>query len=189
MTGYCRLLTKDDVYGLTYQHRAASAHQDYHAVDTPNSEPSWRKTFKRIYCANRRTVWIQFMLSNFTVLLSYLRPYLQERLLRYIESYQAHGPSPDISPAYMFALGLFATTLVTQLLNNVENWAGRHWSIRTLCMLDSELFAKTLRRKSSTPHDNEDEDGRVGKIVNLMSIDASCVAELPACASVCIGRR
>ncbi|ORZ03251.1 P-loop containing nucleoside triphosphate hydrolase protein [Syncephalastrum racemosum] len=184
MTGYRRLLTKDDLYDLTYQHRAASAHNDYRAHNTSGSELSWRRTLRSIYYANRRTIWIQFTLSNFTVLLSYLRPYLQERLLRYIETYHAHGPTADISVAYMVAFGLFAAALVTQLLNNIGNWAGRHWSIRTRSMLDSELFAKTLRRKASASQGEEDEDGRAGKIVNLMSVDTNCIAEFPVCVSM-----
>ncbi|KAI9490572.1 hypothetical protein BDB00DRAFT_916046 [Zychaea mexicana] len=186
--GFSNQITREDLYPLTFQHRAKIAYEDY----TSASKRGIRALY-RLYKANERSIWLQIIFSNAAVLLSYLNPYFQQKFLEYIEK----KDSP-IRVAYGYVLMMFLAALVQTLCNSIQLWAGRRWNVRTLCMLDADIYAKALRRKDTHPapasqkqdddkeyktnnsSKGEDNNDGAGKITNLMSLDANHIAELPA---------
>lgn len=161
--GYSRPLETHDLYALTFQHLARFAHMDFLLP------ACHRKILYRLYHANRRTIWTQFACSTLAVIFAYAQPYYQQRFLEYFE--QRH--EMNIETAYGYALAMFAAAMIRLLFMGIQLWAGRRWNVRTLCMLDAEIYAKTLRRKES-------HHTSTGKITNLMSVDADRIADIPA---------
>ncbi|KAI8146868.1 P-loop containing nucleoside triphosphate hydrolase protein [Fennellomyces sp. T-0311] len=176
--GFSNAITRDDLYTLTYQHRARFAHASF----TKASKNSIRILYS-LYKANQRSIWIQVIFSNAAVLLSYCNPYLQQLFLEYIEK----KDSP-IHVAYGYVFVMFLAAIARTLCSSIQLWVGRRWNIRTLCMLDAEIYAKALRRKGAcvavaqdeSGNDNQADNNSTGKITNLMSLDADHIADLPA---------
>jgi hypothetical protein len=82
---------------------------------------------------------------------------------------------------------MFIVSLSKLLCNSIQLYAGRRWNVRTICMLDAEIYEKTLKRKDMSGRVDEQKDGpdeeavsSTGKITNLMSLDADRIADLPA---------
>ncbi|KAI7876125.1 P-loop containing nucleoside triphosphate hydrolase protein [Lichtheimia hyalospora FSU 10163] len=166
MLGYSRPLETHDLYALTFQHLARFAHMDFLWSGRKHCRT---KILFRLYHANRRTIWTQFACSTLAVVFAYAQPYYQQRFLEYFE--QRHHM--NIETAYGYAFAMFAAAMIRLLFMGIQLWAGRRWNVRTLCMLDSEIYAKTLRRKES-------HHTSTGKITNLMSVDADRIADIPA---------
>ena len=175
--GYWSAITRDDLYKLTYQHRAQFAHADF----TSASKNGIRVLY-RLYKAKRRSIWIQIVFSNAAVVLSYCNPYFQQLFLKYIEEKEL-----PIRAAYGYVCAMFLAAIARTLCNSIQLWVGRRWNVRTLCMLDAEIYAKALRRKGACTTAQRDEatvshvdNNSTGKITNLMSLDADHMADLPA---------
>ena len=211
------------MYPLTHQHRARYAHQNFTAATDENikATTTTRRSIclllYRLYKANERSIWVQAIFSNAAVLVSYLNPYFQQLFLEYIEQ-QKRGednsaPQTTIRVAYGYVLMMLLAAVGKMFLTSIQLFVGRRWNIRTLCMLDAEIYAKSLRRKDTYAtseaikksdqveddettdkheHNNEKKDNDdggddtdnandgIGKITNLMSLDADHIADLPA---------
>lgn len=189
--GFHNQVTRDDLYALTFQHKAKTAYDDF--INTAKYI-SRSKVLRRIYSANKKEIWLQFVFSMLATLISFLGPVFQQLFLGYFEN-PAGRP---IRIAYLYVLGLFFVGVGKLLCNCIQLWVGRRWNVRTFIMLDTELFAKTLKRKGTSgkvdeeqsdkkekeenKEDDEDKDdfSSVGKITNLMSVDAEQLAEMPS---------
>ncbi|KAG2218561.1 hypothetical protein INT45_006322 [Circinella minor] len=200
--GFSNPISRDNLYPLTHQHRARYAHQNFTAATDETNE---------------RSIWVQVIFSNAAVLVSYLNPYFQQLFLEYIERQKEEKddskPQTTIRVAYGYVLMMFLAAVGKMFLTSIQLFVGRRWNIRTLCMLDAEIYAKSLRRKDTYAtteavkkndkveddenigkdgHNDEkknDYDGGddadnandgIGKITNLMSLDADHIADLPA---------
>lgn len=189
--GFHNQVTRDDLYALTFQHKAKTAYDDF--INTAKYI-SRSKVLRRIYSANKKEIWLQFVFSMLATLISFLGPVFQQLFLGYFEN-PAGRP---IRIAYLYVLGLFFVGVGKLLCNCIQLWVGRRWNVRTFIMLDTELFAKTLKRKGTSgkvdeeqsdkkekEENKEDDEGKddfssVGKITNLMSVDAEQLAEMPS---------
>lgn len=207
--GFHNTVTRENIFALTFQHLARTAYQDF--VNT-KLYISHVKVLNRIYSSNKKEIFSQLFFSIFSTLCGYLSPYFQQRFLEYIELKEDR---PPIQTAYMFTLGLFLVGVAKLLCNTVQLWMGRRWNIRTLIMLDAEIFSKTLRRKDASgriskaaeaaeaaadaadaadaegdkkdqvedekkEEDEEESFSNVGKITNLMSVDADKLSDIPS---------
>ncbi|KAI8328920.1 hypothetical protein BC941DRAFT_444086 [Chlamydoabsidia padenii] len=178
--GYKNPVKRTDIYALTYNHLARFTYQEF----TDTKKWTARKNLlRRMYSANKGSIWAQFIFSTGAVIISYLNPYFQQRFLEYIE--QPNGQ--PIKTAYTYILGMFTVSLAKLLCNNIQLYAGRRWNVRTLCMLDAEIYEKTLKRKDMSGKVDNQKDGEgnesvssTGKITNLMSLDADRVGDLPS---------
>ncbi|KAG0794583.1 hypothetical protein G6F22_005317 [Rhizopus arrhizus] len=192
--GFHNQVTRDNLYALTFQHKAKTAYDDF--INTAKYI-SRSKVLRRIYSANKKEIWLQFIFSMLATLISFLGPVFQQLFLGYFEN-PAGRP---IRIAYLYVLGLFFVGVGKLLCNSIQLWVGRRWNVRTFIMLDTELFAKTLKRKGTSGKvdeeksdkkkeeeggkDEKDDEGKddfssVGKITNLMSVDAEQLAEMPS---------
>ncbi|KAI8099375.1 uncharacterized protein BX664DRAFT_321113 [Halteromyces radiatus] len=178
--GYKNPVKRNDIYALTYNHLARFTYKEF--VDTKK----WiarKKVLRRIYSANKGSIWTQFICSITAVMVSYLNPFFQQKFLEYIENPNGR----PIKTAYAFILGMFVVSLTKLLFNSIQLYAGRRWNVRTICMLDAEIYEKTLKRKDMSGKVDDEKDGSseesvssTGKITNLMSLDADRVGDLPA---------
>ncbi|CAO3607783.1 unnamed protein product [Cunninghamella echinulata] len=178
--GFKKAVTRDDIYSLTYHHLARFNYWEF--VDTKK----WLKRkqlLRRIYSANKSAIWSQFIFSSLAVSIGYLSPFFQQKFLEYIEDPKGR----PIQTAYGFVFGMFTVSIAKLLCNNIQLYAGRRWNVRTICMLDAEIYEKTLKRKDMSGKLDDQKDGEeatsvsgTGKITNLMSLDADRIADLPA---------
>lgn len=221
--GFHNAVTRENIYALTFQHLSRTTYEDF--VNTQRYFDRIR-VLRRIYSSNKREIWSQFIFSTLASLFGYLSPFFQQKFLEYIELKENR---PPIQTVYLYVLGLFLVAVIKLLCNTVQLWMGRRWNIRTLIMLDSEIFAKTLKRKDASgkiskaaeateaaadaagasnaanatespvesenaPKDdgkdkkegkkegNEEEESfsNVGRITNLMSVDADKLSDIPS---------
>lgn len=209
--GFHNTVTRENLYALTFQHLSRTTYEDF--VNTQKYFDRI-KVLRRIYSCNKREIWCQFIFSTLACLFGYLSPFFQQKFLEYIETKENR---PPIQTVYLYVLGLFLVAVVKLLCNTVQLWMGRRWNIRTLVMLDSEIFAKTLKRKDVSgkvtknaeaeetaasaesgaankgnaetadakdkkePKKEEEESfSNVGRITNLMSVDADKLSDIPS---------
>lgn len=201
--GFHNVVTRENIYAMTFQHLSRTTYADF--VDTKQFMARAR-VLGRIYRANKSTIWYQFSFAMAACGVAYLSPFFQQKFLEYIELYEERS---SIQTAYLYVLGLFLVGIVKLLCNSVQLWMGRRWNIRTLIMLDSEIFSKTLKRKDmsgklskAAEAAEEEADGKkntkkkddkkakkeeeeetfsnVGKITNLMSVDADKLSDVPS---------
>lgn len=210
--GFHNTVTRENIYALTFQHLARTTYEDF--VNT-KKYIAQVKVLRRIYSSNKQEIYYQLIFSLLACLTGYLSPFFQQKFLEYVELKEDR---PPIQTAYMYALGLFLVGIIKLLCNSIQLWMGRRWNIRTLIMLDAEIFSKTLKRKdvsgkiskaaeaaeaaadaadaaaasANTEDDKKDQAkekknekeeeesfSNVGKITNLMSVDADKLAEIP----------
>ncbi|KAI8098172.1 uncharacterized protein B0P05DRAFT_520779 [Gilbertella persicaria] len=194
--GFHNPVTRKNIYAMTFQHLSRSAYADF--VNTKNFI-NHTKVLRRIYSSNKQEIWLQFVFATTACVIGYLAPFFQQKLLEYFE-HTENRTSGSHQMAYLYVLGMFTVGVVKLLCNSVQLWVGRRWNVRTFIMLDSEIFSKTLRRKDmlgkvskvaekETDETKNDEDkekdehgsfSNVGKITNLMSIDADHLSNIPA---------
>lgn len=195
--GFHNTISYDNLYALTFQHRARDAYEDF-----KNSLNFYArsKVLRRIYATNKQEIWLQFIFSSLAALVNFASPVFQQLFLGYFED-PAGRP---IKIAYMYVFGLFMVGMTKLICNNIQLYAGRRWNVRCFIQLDAELFAKTLHRKDASGRIDEEEkeekgkDGdkkddkkedkeekekendfsSVGKITNLMSVDAEMLANI-----------
>ncbi|KAL0089956.1 hypothetical protein J3Q64DRAFT_1878979 [Phycomyces blakesleeanus] len=184
--GLSNELTRENIYALTYQHLARFAFSDFCKT---LASASRKQILLRIYKANRGAIWAQFIFSIAGMLVGYLSPYFQQKLLEYIADPQGR----PINIAYVYVFGMLAVGITKLVFNGVHLWAGRRWNVRAFAMLDAEIYKKTLKRKDmsgkvekkNTKDDAKKENNTSnlfsssGKITNLMSTDADRLADTP----------
>jgi hypothetical protein len=173
-----------NLYSLTFQQLPRSAHQDFTA--TLNKIAN-NKIARRLYGSNKAEIIGQVVFSTVGVILGYLTPYFQQKLLEFIENRDGR----PILLAYQYVFGGFVVTVIKTIVLGISLYAGRRWDIRTRGMLCAEIFSKTMKRKDMsgkvTPEEDEenkendkkDENAfsNSGKITNLMSVDSDLLAD------------
>ncbi|KAG1480249.1 hypothetical protein G6F57_005470 [Rhizopus arrhizus] len=182
--GFHNTITRDHLYALTFQHKAKSVYNDF--IDTVKFI-SRKDILRRIYRSNKKEIWLQFLYSTAANLIGYLGPVFQQLFLGYFED-PAGRP---IKSAYFYIFGLFLARVLKSIFDSAQLWVGRRWNVRLFIMLDAEIFAKTMTRKEmsgqvnekSEKDDEKDDDDKefssVGKINNLMSVDAGQLSSVP----------
>ncbi|RKP08430.1 P-loop containing nucleoside triphosphate hydrolase protein [Thamnocephalis sphaerospora] len=140
----------------------------------------------------------QFTYSMIALGLKFALPLLMYRILDYI----ANPSSAPPSVALMNVFGLLLVSLVASIVNNRSDFLSRRMSVRFKAVLTNLLFAKTLRRRTTTKPakaklamDDSDEDATgdlakdsekdgaatdAGTITNLLNVDTESIAELSA---------
>lgn len=189
--GSKQTLKREDIYTLSVQHRARWNYIDFQ--DTLKKTASYN-VLRRLIMASWDSALLQLILSNVTVGVSYALPYFLQKFLEYLENPNGR----PLSTAYFFVFMMFVCSVVKMLVATVHLFYGRRWNVRAYNQLDAEIFAKTLKRKDvagkveatnkegkkEKKEDEEDDDvgaiSNVGKITNLMSVDADRLGIMPS---------
>lgn len=186
--GSKQTLKREDIYTLGVEHRARWNYIDFQ--DTLKKTASYN-VLRRMILSSWDSVLLQFVVSNVTVAVSYALPFFLQRFLEYLENPNGR----PLSTAYFFVFMMFVCSVVKMLVATVHLFFGRRWNVRAYNQLDAEIFAKTLKRKDvagkveaakkEEKKDDDEDDGvgaisNVGKITNLMSVDADRLGIIPS---------
>lgn len=188
--GNRQALKREDVYTLGVEHRAR-----WNFIDFQDTLKRFSRTSvaKRMVWASIHAVTWQVIMSNATIFVSYSIPFFLQRFLEYLENPNGR----PISTAYFYVFMMFVASVVKMLVATVQLFYGRRWNIRAFNQLDAEIFSKTLKgkdiagkveaikkEKKDDEKAAEEEDvgsiSNVGKITNLMSVDADRLGMLPS---------
>lgn len=138
---------------------------------------------KRIYRANRRSIHLQFATAITAVALHYANPLLLYKLIRYIEDPSDQQPETG----YLYCAAIFVFNILSTLVASQTLMWGRRWHITMINMLNSEIYAHTLRLGRAGTKDAlkmEDEqhadmdDTSQNRRASLLSHDTERLAEL-----------
>jgi ABC-type multidrug transport system fused ATPase/permease subunit len=180
-------LKRENIYTLSFQHRARWNFMEFQ--DTLKKTASYN-VLRRMVVASWDSVLLQFVVSNVTVSVSYTIPYFLQRFLEYLENPNGR----PLSTAYFYVFMMFLVSVLKMLVASVHLYYGRRWNVRAFNQLDAEIFYKTLKRKDvagkveavkkEKEGGNDEEDvgsiSNVGKITNLMSVDADRLGIIPS---------
>ncbi|KAJ3070115.1 hypothetical protein HK102_006758, partial [Quaeritorhiza haematococci] len=153
-----------------------------------------------LWIQNRHLMIIQFFCAFSSSLLYFSGPFFLNRILEFLESERGTYPS-WIAYAYVFAM--FVTAVMRFVLEGQASLLGQKASMRIRNVLVGFIYRKALRRiprlstedvtstntsttttnknksekKEKKPAPDVDPAASVGKIVNLMSVDADKIGE------------
>ncbi|KAI6119559.1 P-loop containing nucleoside triphosphate hydrolase protein [Pisolithus croceorrhizus] len=186
----------EDVWDLTPAMRSGPIFTKFSVIERPT-------LLRRLIAANRSDLILDIFLTILTVSLSYAAPYFLRRILDLIES-----PTPERrSEAYVLALLAFLCAVFKGEADAQHLFFGRRASARVSAQLVNAIYDKALKRrdysgvakkelptetgptkgtpksKSSDPQPSAD----IGKVVNVMAIDASKVSAIVASAYLLYG--
>ncbi|KAF7982664.1 hypothetical protein HWV62_27123 [Athelia sp. TMB] len=148
---------------------------------------------RRLWAANSFDLCVDFALTLVSVLLSFSGPYFLQLIIDNID--KAHPSKASRSRAYVYAFFAFICALLKAQMDLQHLYFGRRASTRIRSELMAAVYDKALKQKdySGTVHQLKPgfkpaEDPSItsphpadsGKIVNLMSVDASRVADAVA---------
>lgn len=159
----------------------------------------------RIYNANKKIIWCQFVTAIGAVLFHYANPFFLRKLLTWIqEHHQDEENSSKQEIGYMYCVALFGCNVISTLVASQTLLWGRRWHVTIVHMLNSEIYAHALRLKSAhqppkgrttseegvideeeeqeqeedEEEEEEDHEESVHRRASLMSQDTERLAEL-----------
>ncbi|KAI8066832.1 hypothetical protein BC940DRAFT_274537 [Gongronella butleri] len=163
--GYQRTINDDDLPELPDKDRAQEVLAEYKLYRRSTVLMSliymfrWQLVVQFIYAM----VWSMCIVGP---------AYFLNLIVAFIEDPASKVP---LSTACLYAVGLFAVTLIQALTVQQALYIGRVLSIRIQAIIIGEVFAKTLRRRD-TAQLNPDKDAS-GDVNNLLSVDAQKFSE------------
>ncbi|KAG2056641.1 hypothetical protein BDR06DRAFT_952711 [Suillus hirtellus] len=151
---------------------------------------------RRLWAANSQDLILDFLLTYVSVIFAYASPFLLKRILDAIEESSAE----DRFQAYIYAFLAFLCTMLKAEADVQHLWFGRRAATRMRVELMAAIYDKALKRQDYSgiidkdkakeaadkkagikPVENATSDdpkagADVGKIVNLMAVDANRIA-------------
>ncbi|CEP19654.1 hypothetical protein [Parasitella parasitica] len=104
----------------------------------------------RIYSANKKIIWCQFMTAIAAVVFHYANPFFLRKLLTWIQEHHQDGEGgSDQEIGYMYCVALFGCNVISTLVASQTLLWGRRWHVTIIHMLNSEIYAHALRLKSA----------------------------------------
>ncbi|CED85003.1 Multidrug resistance-associated protein/mitoxantrone resistance protein, ABC superfamily [Phaffia rhodozyma] len=154
-----------DVYTLSPTQRSKPLYQKF-------KETARLGLLRRLCMAHGFDLSMTCVLTFVAVMLQYTAPYLIKQIIEAL----ADSTPEKISSAYLYAgLALLVSFLKAQAdLNHL--WLSRRACVRIKSQLGSAIYEKALKRKDKSGVFESDGSAGTGKIVNLMSGDATEVA-------------
>ncbi|KAK9763135.1 Transporter of the ATP-binding cassette (ABC) [Basidiobolus ranarum] len=176
-TGYRKSIEFDDIYDLQEQEKSEYICKKFEEEST--LFPHRSLTFKLIYFF-RKPLFTQFVYSNFVILFTFSGPFFLQRILRYLE----HPESYSREMAYVYVFGLLGGYVTLSIVSSQGLWIGRKIGIGLKALIIGEVYSKSLRRQdvAIATEENAEVDvvSSLGKITNLMAVDAHKIAEICA---------
>ncbi|KAG1469917.1 hypothetical protein G6F56_002980 [Rhizopus delemar] len=150
------------------------ARENYRLFAEQRSTPTIRSwtLVSRIFKSNRTIILYQFITAIGAVVFHYANPYFLYQLLNYIQTHQKNPQNKELG--YLYCLALFVCSVISTLVASQTLLWGRRWHVNIVHMLNSEIYAHTLRLKQIN-ESTEDEDEEKA---SLISQDTERLAEL-----------
>ncbi|KAJ3094120.1 hypothetical protein HK100_006272, partial [Physocladia obscura] len=144
-----------------------------------------------IWLINRIALLRQFTLVILSTLLYFSGPFFLNRILTFVTNRGTKDNNEPVCVAYVYVVGIVATLLSRFALEAQINLSARKIGLRVRNTLSGLIYLKSLKRVSKlSMMENDMKDGgsaakkkdggtsaSIGKIVNLMSVDASSVGD------------
>ncbi|KAI7874792.1 uncharacterized protein EV154DRAFT_430271 [Mucor mucedo] len=167
-------LTAASLWALPIRQRARENYRLF--TETATRTITMSTLIHRIYRANKRIVWSQFITAIGAVLFHYANPFFLRKLLNYIQEHHGQGDQSSFQIGYLYCIALFACNVTSTLVASQTLLWGRRWHVTITHMLNAEIYAHALRLKEE--EEEEDGDESVHQQASLMSQDTERLAEL-----------
>jgi hypothetical protein len=192
--GFKTRLTAASLWALPTRQRARENHRLF-TETKQHQKTTALGIMHRIYMANRKIVWYQFVTAIGAVFFHYANPYFLRKLLNYIQEHHQLEKNQEtvqlgMEIGYMYCIALFGCNVVSTLVASQTLLWGRRWHVTIIHMLNSEIYAHALRLKQAhQPSTNssvnneeqedevEDQDEAAYQQASLMSQDTDRLAE------------
>ncbi|KAF9581125.1 hypothetical protein BGW38_001974 [Lunasporangiospora selenospora] len=166
--GYKRSLQEEDLPDIEPTDQSLNSIKRYNRVKQESLFRSLVKTFRGQFL-------IQFVWAMPWCLLINVSPYLLNKIIIYVE---CETCGPPTSTEYLYVVALFATSVAESLCHQTALQIGRRIFAQTASICNSQVFAKSLRRrdmaspaeKSDENKDEKKKDGTLN-IANLIAVD------------------
>ncbi|KAL9548576.1 hypothetical protein MBANPS3_005610 [Mucor bainieri] len=147
-------LTAASLWALPTRQRARENFRLFNATKQPQPLSN-ASLMHRIYSANKRIVWCQFITALGAVVFHYANPFFLRKLLTWIQEHHQQDAADTSSSSakqeigYMFCLALFGCNVISTLVASQTLLWGRRWHVTIVHMLNAEIYAHALRLKSA----------------------------------------
>ncbi|KAI8367772.1 ABC transporter type 1, transmembrane domain-containing protein [Blakeslea trispora] len=190
-TAYSSRLTSALLWALPIQQRAKENFR-FFAQTKQSIRVTSSSILKRLYKANRKIIWWQFITAIGAVILHYANSLFLYLLLNHIEK-NAHASQGQMikEVGLMYCIALFICNVISTLIASQTLLWGRRWHVAIINMLNSEIYAHALRLKgrhtrpldqslgdAEDEEDDETDENYVHQKASLMSQDTERLAEL-----------
>lgn len=198
-TAFKSRLTAGSLWALPTRQRARENYRLFiETIFARNDGTSTPKSLLvRIYMANQKIVWCQFITAIGAVVFHYANPFFLRKLLNFIQEHhhQSDNMTEEEKIGYLYCVALFICNAVSTLVASQTLLWGRRWHVTITQMLNSEIYAKALKlksvnynKKNQQSDDEEDDevveeeergnDETAHQQASLMSQDTERLAEL-----------
>ncbi|KAI9189695.1 Transporter of the ATP-binding cassette (ABC) [Blastocladiella emersonii ATCC 22665] len=157
--GAKKSLEIDDLWDLYPSDKAAESNAVYSRV-----APRSRSLVHGLWLSVRHHLILQIVTGTLGALLAFTGPFFLSRLLNFMQD-----GNPNTVLGFAFVLFLFLGTVFKSILDNQTYNRGRRIGTRVRAILIGQVYAKALRAKDKTAN--------VGKVMNMMQIDANKILE------------
>ncbi|KAI8611877.1 hypothetical protein BC830DRAFT_624097 [Chytriomyces sp. MP71] len=179
--GYRKDLVLEDLYDLNPSEQINTNMTAYRHIQIRSPTP----LVKTIWLMNLRALVFQFLLVLANTILYFSGPFFLNRILSHIT--RRSSPVGAAEPewmAYLYVVGIVVSALTRFALDGQINLSARKIGIRVRNTLSGLIYEKSLKRVPRVAiqvkvgdDPNAAAGASVGKIVNLMSVDASSVGD------------
>ncbi|KAJ3171396.1 hypothetical protein HK101_011253 [Irineochytrium annulatum] len=173
--GSKRTLKQEDLYEINRSETTAELMTEY---DNIRRNEKKRTLLQMLWRMNWRAMLMQYCFVLAGTALFFSGPILLNRLLTAI----SNPSETSDSVAYACVFLLFVCQVASFVMDSMTNFVGRKIGIRIKVVLTSLIYRKSLRRvqrlsleKENAKNSSKNAGASVGKIVSLMSADASAV--------------
>ncbi|KAK9718409.1 Transporter of the ATP-binding cassette (ABC) [Basidiobolus ranarum] len=174
--GYRKSIQFEDIYDLQRQEKSGYMCKKFN--EERLKFPNRSLAYQLIYFF-RKQLWVQLAYSNFIILFTFTGPYFLKKILDYLE----HPESHSREMAYLYVFGLLFGYIMLSIVSSQTLWIGRKIGNGLKAIIIGEVYSKSLRRQDVSSTAQESQEGDVadlGKITNLMAVDAHKISEISA---------
>ncbi|KAJ2084410.1 Transporter of the ATP-binding cassette (ABC) [Coemansia sp. RSA 988] len=196
--GYKRPLEPDDLYDLMPNDHAERVCAKWRSACSRYSHDHGgdsRTLIRKLFWFFRYRLALQCVWSLLYTAFIFASPLLLKRILAYMEDPSLYTREQ----AFWFVAGLLVSKTLVTICQSQVLWIGRKIGIHIKCIITGDVYAKSLLRRDAATNNSKDEAADVGpgktggtlddsgnadndasslgKITNLMAVDAHKVAE------------
>ncbi|KAI8324897.1 hypothetical protein GQ54DRAFT_255639 [Martensiomyces pterosporus] len=181
--GYRRPLEPKDVYQLMpedYSKRVCAEWRREERAYIRRHGGDKRSLTRRLFWFFRYRLALQCAWTLVNTVFIFTGPFLLKRILAYMEDPTMYTREQ----AFWCVSGLLVGGTIATVCQSQALWIGRKIGIQMKSIIIGEVYAKSLRRRDAASageaSEGEDDMTSVGKITNLMAVDAHKISEVSA---------
>ncbi|KAI8912689.1 P-loop containing nucleoside triphosphate hydrolase protein, partial [Gorgonomyces haynaldii] len=161
--GFVQALEQEDLDDLIDQDKA-----DYICETFESGRNKSRGLIWNLFAYNAWTLIFQAVVTISSTFLALFRPFVLNKILNFVQD-------PEKTPGWMamgYTVAIFLATVIRSLCDGQRYFLGRRIGIRVRAILIDLVYRKSLQRICKSQ-----ENADAGRVINLMSVDASKILE------------